>query len=56
MGFDLKCIKEINVDEKIFRDTRTQIGILKSRGVNIKNKKIAKRHKKYKLLQFDQWI
>ena len=28
--------------EKVFRDTRTQIGILKSRGVIIKNKKFAK--------------
>lgn len=26
-------IKEIHMDEKVFRDTRTQIGILKSRGV-----------------------
>lgn len=30
------------MDEKIFRDTRMQIGILKSRGVIIKNKRIAK--------------
>lgn len=30
------------MEEKIFRDTRTQIGILKSRGVIIKNKRIAK--------------
>lgn len=30
------------MDEKVFRDTRTQIGILKSRGVIIKNKRIAK--------------
>lgn len=30
------------MDEKIFKDTRTQIGILKSRGVIIKNKKNAK--------------
>ena len=28
--------------EKIFRDTRTQIGILKNRGIIIKNKKYAK--------------
>lgn len=31
------------MDEKVFRDTRTQIGILKSRGVIIKNKRVAKR-------------
>lgn len=31
-----------NLSEKIFRDTRTQIGILKSRGLTIKNKKFAK--------------
>ena len=30
------------MSEKIFRDTRIQIGILKSRGVIIKNKKWAK--------------
>ena len=30
------------MDEKIFRDTRMQIGILKSRGVIIKNKRIVK--------------
>lgn len=30
------------MSEKIFRDTRTQIGILKSRGVIIKNKRTAK--------------
>ena len=30
------------LNEKIFRDTRTQIGILKSRGVTIKNKRFAK--------------
>lgn len=30
------------MSEKIFRDTRTQIGILKSRGLTIKNKKFAK--------------
>ena len=30
------------MSEKIFKDTRTQIGILKSRGVVIKNKKTAK--------------
>lgn len=30
------------MEEKIFRDTRTQIGILKSRGVIIKNKRVAK--------------
>lgn len=35
-------IKEIHMNEKVFRDTRTQIGILKSRGVIIKNKRIAK--------------
>ena len=29
------------MSEKIFRDTRIQIGILKSRGVIIKNKKWA---------------
>ena len=28
--------------EKVFRDTRTQIGILKSRGLTIKNKRFAK--------------
>lgn len=28
--------------EKVFRDTRTQIGILRSRGVVIKNSKRAK--------------
>lgn len=31
------------MEEKVFRDIRTQIGILKSRGVIIKNKKNAKR-------------
>lgn len=31
------------MSEKIFRDTRTQIGVLKSRGVIIKNKKFAKK-------------
>jgi len=31
------------MEEKIYRDTRTQIGILKSRGVTIKNKRNAKR-------------
>lgn len=31
-----------SVSEKVFRETRTQIGILKSRGVIIKNKKWAK--------------
>ena len=31
------------MNEKIFRDTRTQIGILKSRGLIIKNKKAAKK-------------
>lgn len=30
------------MSEKIFKDTRTQIGILKSRGVIIKNRKTAK--------------
>lgn len=30
------------MEEKVYRDTRTQIGILKSRGVIIKNKKYAK--------------
>lgn len=31
------------MSEKVFRDTRTQIGILKSRGLTIKNNKVAKR-------------
>lgn len=31
------------MDEKIFRDTRTQIGILRSRGLVIKNTKFAKK-------------
>ena len=30
------------MSEKIFRDTRTRIGILKSRGLTIKNKTFAK--------------
>lgn len=30
------------MEEKVFRDTRIQIGILKSRGVIIKNKRLAK--------------
>ena len=30
------------LSEKIFRNTQTQIGILKSRGLTIKNKKFAK--------------
>lgn len=30
------------MSEKVFRDTRTQIGILKSRGLTIKNKSFAK--------------
>lgn len=30
------------MEEKLFRDTRTQIGILKSRGVIIKNRRVAK--------------
>lgn len=30
------------MDEKFFRDTRTQLGILKSRGITIKNKRFAK--------------
>ncbi len=30
------------MEEKVFRDTRTQIGILKSRGVIVKNKRVAK--------------
>lgn len=31
------------MEEKVFRDTRTQLGILKSRGVIIKNQKFAKK-------------
>lgn len=36
-------MSENNTTEKVFRDTRTQIGILRSRGMTIKNKKFAKR-------------